>query len=231
MERFFLKQETMKSFKAVIFDMDGTLINSIPADFLAWQQLFSNYEKSLSLEEYIPLLGIKSAEVAEKFLPLKDENELKHALANKLVYFENIIEEHGIEAIPYARDFILQLKQYDLKLALATSSRKAKMKLVMERVGLFGFFDVVITAEDVKKGKPEPDIFLTTAQKLSVLPNECVVFEDAINGVAAAKNANMKCVALSSERTQGMLSQADVIINSFKNLDYMELCKRLKKSN
>ena len=218
------------NYKAVIFDMDGTLIDSIEADYLAWNKLFVSYHKELSIENYIPLIGIKSSEVAMKYLPIKDDVELKEALAKKLIYFENIITEKGIKEIPFSEAIIKQIKQSGILLALATSSRRAKVEMVMNKVGLMDYFDVVITAEDVKKGKPDPEVFTTAAQRLSVKPSECIVFEDAVNGVKAAKNAQMKCIALHSERTDGLLSEADIIVESYKGLDFAELCSRLGDS-
>lgn len=217
------------SFQAVIFDMDGTLIDSINADFLAWKRLFADYNTSLTFHNYIPLLGIRSFRVANDFLGLEDEEERTKALANKLVYFREIVEELGIKAIPYADDFIKHLKENNIPLALATSSRRAKMKMVMEAVDLLSYFDVVVAGEDVIDGKPAPDIFLKAASLLGVDPENCIVFEDAANGVKAAKNANMKCVALASEHTADLLGEADVVIDSFKDLNFTNLCERLKK--
>ena len=215
-------------YKAVIFDMDGTLVDSIEADFLAWQRLFAFYKIPLTFEDYIPLLGIKSAQVAKEFLPIKNDEELAIALANKLVYFEEIISEKGILPIPFADVFLKQVKQFNVQVALATSSRKAKMEMVMKKLDLLHFFDVIITAEDVKKGKPEPEIFIKTAKKLCLPPEECIVFEDALNGVKAAKNAGMKCVALSSRRTSGLLAEADIVIDSFEDLDFSQICRELE---
>ena len=215
-------------YKAVIFDMDGTLVDSIEADFLAWQRLFAFYEIPLTFEDYIPLLGIKSAQVAKEFLPIKNDEELAIALANKLVYFEEIISEKGILPIPFADVFLKQVKQFNVQVALATSSRKVKMEMVMKKLDLLHFFDVIITAEDVKKGKPEPEIFIKTAKKLCLPREECIVFEDALNGVKAAKNAGMKCVALSSRRTLGLLAEADIVIDSFEDLDFSQICRELE---
>ncbi len=216
-------------FKAVIFDMDGTLIDSVNADFLAWQKVFEDYDKSLTFQDYMPLLGMRSLSVVERFFKPENEEEQKKVLTKKSIYFREIIDDNGIDLIPFAHDFIRHLKEHKVPLALATSSRQAKMKMVMEKVGLFSYFDVIVTAEDVTNGKPSPDIFLKAASMLDVAPEDCIVFEDTANGIRAAKSASMKCVALNSNDTIDLLNEADVIIESFKDLDFMELCYRLQK--
>ncbi len=213
--------------KAVIFDMDGTLVDSTKADFLAWQKLFSHYNKELTFSDYIPLLGLKSSDVVKKFLPLKNEEEVQFALTRKLVFFHEIISENGIYPVPFADVFLKQIKQYNVPLALATSSRRAKMEMVMEQLNLLIYFDTVVTGGDVKNGKPSPDIFLKAAEKLDVVPADCIVFEDAANGVKAAKNAGMKCVALSSHQTIDSLQEADLVIDTFENLSFPNVCFQL----
>jgi beta-phosphoglucomutase family hydrolase len=222
--------ETIFLCKAVIFDMDGTLINSTKADFLAWQKLFSFYGKSLTYEEYIPLLGIKSAQVVKEFLPVKNDEEIQMALTQKLVFFHEYVAENGIYPVPYADVFLKQIKQLDIPVALATSSRKAKMEMVMTKVNLVTLFDAIVTGGDVKNGKPAPDIFIKAAEKLGVRPQDCIVFEDASNGVKAAKTAFMKCVAVSSTQSPESLREADLVIDSFKDLSFTDVCLRLKES-
>jgi beta-phosphoglucomutase family hydrolase len=215
--------------KAVIFDMDGTLVDSTKADFLAWQRLFSHYDKQLTFSDYVPLLGIKSSKVIRDFLPVRNEEEVEFALTRKLVFFHQIISEHGIYPVPFADVFLKQVSQYNIPLALATSSRRAKMEMVMEKLNLLIYFDTVVTGGDVKNGKPSPDIFLQAAEKLNMLPEDCIVFEDAPNGVKAAKNAGMKCVALSSHQTIDSLQEADLVIDTFENLSFPNICFQLEK--
>jgi beta-phosphoglucomutase family hydrolase len=221
-----LTQEKIFDYKAVIFDMDGTLIASTEGDYLAWKMLFEEHGKQLSFENYIPLMGIKSVEVAHNHLSLSGE-ALHEALQKKLVYFEEIIDKKGIHTIPYAKDFLEHLKTFPVKLALATSSRKNKMEMVMKRLHLLDFFDVVVVGEEVENGKPAPDVFIKTAKKLEIEPSACIVIEDAASGVKAAKNANMKCIAITTTNSWDALKEADIIVNSFKDLKLPEICKKL----
>jgi HAD superfamily hydrolase (TIGR01509 family) len=177
------------------------------------------------------MLGIKSAEIVKKYLPVKDEEELQFALAQKLVFFHEIISENGIRTVAYADVFLKQIKQLNVPVALATSSRRAKMEMVMEKLNLLNYFDTVVTGGDVKNGKPAPDIFIKAADKLSVSPHNCIVFEDAVNGVKAAKNADMKCVAISSTQSPEALQEADLIIDSFKNISFPNLCFQVNKES
>jgi beta-phosphoglucomutase family hydrolase len=215
--------------KAVIFDMDGTLIESTNADFLAWQKVFSDYNKVLTFQDYSPMLGKRSYAVVKDLLKIKDEKEQAKALSNKSKYFSRVIDEKGIESIPYSVDFLKQIKALGIPLALATSSRREKTKMVLGRLDLLSYFKVIMTAEDVLNGKPFPDVFLKAASMLKVPPENCIVFEDAVSGVKAAKSASMKCVALSSNHTSHLLNEADMVIESYKGLDFIDLCYQLQK--
>ena len=212
--------ESRKSFpfKGVIFDMDGTLIESTEADFEAWKLLFADYGQQLSFEDYFPLIGMKSAVVVQTHLQLDEEEAIK-ALAQKLNYFETFIQKNGIRAVPFATELLQQLKQYDLKIALATSSRSSKMKMVLDLLELKKYFDVIVNGDHVKNSKPAPDIFLLAAKKLKLSPADCVVIEDAASGVKAAKNAGMKCIAITTTHKKHLLTEADLVIDSYEDLN------------
>jgi beta-phosphoglucomutase family hydrolase len=214
--------------KGVIFDMDGTLIETTEADYLAWKKVFYDYHKELSFEDYFPLIGMKSAVVVKTRLGL-DEEETKKALSQKMEYFSDIVKEKGIQVVPHAIKFLKQLKEEHLKIALATSSRQEKMELVLQLTNLLPYFEIIVTGDLVKKSKPAPDIFLKAAEKLQLQPQECLVIEDAANGVKAAKNAGMKCVAITTTHTEDLLQQADLVIDSYEDLDLQKIYAHLLK--
>jgi len=223
-----LETKVMLHIKGVIFDMDGTLIETTEADYLAWKRVFTDYHKELSFEDYFPLIGMKSAIVVQSRLSL-DEEETKKALSQKMKYFSEIVTEKGIQVVPYAIKFLKQLKAENLKIALATSSRQEKMNFVLQLTNLTSYFDIIVTGDLVQKSKPAPDIFLKAAEKLQLKPEDCLVVEDAANGVKAAKNAGMKCVAITTTHTEDLLQQADVVINSYEDLDLQKIFTELQK--
>ena len=214
-------------FKGVIFDMDGTLIASTEADFLAWKSTFTDYGRELTYDTYFPMLGMKSQDVIKKILKLNGE-EVDQALSRKMAHFEEIINMNGIEPIPHAEDLLKKLHHLPIKIALATSSRKMKMKLVMKKLDFLKYFDEAVTGEEVHNSKPHPDIFLLAAKKLNLPPEDCVVVEDAASGVTAAKSAGMKCIAITTTHNKAQLEHADVVIDTFEEIDFEHLCSTVR---
>ena len=209
--------------------MDGTLIDSTESDYIAWKKVFSEYNVNFSHEEYVRILGVKSSEVIKSRLNLEPK-ELESMLKRKITYFKEIVDEEGITVIPHVESFLKEIKRVPLKMALATGSRKEKLTLVFEKLKLKEYFDVLVTGDEVSKGKPGPEIFLKATERLNILPTECIVVEDAENGVMAAKNANMHCIAITTTTSRKNLQAADLIIDSFENLNIHEMLKEMEKS-
>jgi beta-phosphoglucomutase family hydrolase len=212
-----LVKNEMRLPAAVIFDMDGTLVATTEADFQAWQRLFLDFGSKLDYAAYFPLLGKKSIDVVKEGLGLEGE-VAQQAMHKKMKYFEDIVRERGILTMPNAEVFLQEIMDEHIPIALATSSRKMKMKLVMEESGLEKYFSVFVTGEEVMHGKPNPDIFLLAAKRLNVDPSRCLVLEDAASGVAAAKAAGMKCIAITNTHDDTALAAADLVVNSFTQL-------------
>lgn len=203
--------------EAVIFDMDGTLIDSTEADYLAWKRVFAEHRMPLTYEQYFPMLGKRSHDVVKYGLQLEGA-EVDTALTNKMRYFNEVIDTEGIRLIEGAREWVELLSRHRVRLGLATSSRRPKMTLVMERAGLLDYFAVTVTGDEVIHGKPAPEIFLLAAERLGVEPSKCIAFEDAVNGIQAAKQAGMTCIAVTSTHAADQLREADVVIDHYRSL-------------
>ena len=211
--------------KAIIFDMDGTLLESTEADFKAWEKTYKSYDKVLTYELYQPLLGIRSADVIRNYLGFANENDVKRILKEKFDHFVDYVNEHPVKLVAGADNFLKSLSSFDVKIGLATSSRQEKTMLLLARLNLLQYFDAIVTGEQVNKSKPAPDIFLKAAGKLEVPPNLCLVFEDGPIGVAASKSAGMKCIAITTTHAAEKLHQADWIIDQYETIDLGELLK------
>ena len=209
--------------KAVIFDMDGTIIDSEPLHFILEEKLFNNLGIYMGKEEHDKFIGTTSYymwEILKNKYKLKEEIEDLVEKDRDEYYLtilnnpENIIEMEG------AVSFIKELYKKDLKLCLASSSPLNVINLVLKTLQVDKLFTQVITGDAVENSKPSPDIFLKSAELLEVLPEECIVFEDSNNGVLAAKRAGMKCVGIDNYNSGNQdISSADIIIKSFKNFD------------
>ncbi len=207
----------MTKIKGVIFDMDGVISDT--------QKMHASVEEKL-LKKYG--IEMNSDEITEKYAGMPDKEFFEKIFKDHKVSVnvEEIIREkwnemmriakNNISPIPGAIELIKQLKENGFKLAVASSSPHNFIELVLSKLKIKKEFDVVVSAEDVKFGKPNPEIFLLASKKLNLNPSECVVIEDGINGIIAAKRAEMKCIFLTKENQNQYL--ADLVISSLKEL-------------
>ena len=197
--------------KVVIFDLDGVIVNTVPLHFKAWQKMFSEYGKEFNFEDYKQKVdGIPRIDGARAILTDLSEDELIKAGNKKQSYFLEYLNKEKILVYDTTVNLIRALRKENIKIAVISSSKNCR--LILEKVGLVGLFNVVITGNDITKGKPDPEIFLMAAQRLSFSPDECVVFEDAVLGVDAAKRAGMKCVGIDRYGKPDRLKKADLVV-------------------
>lgn len=188
--------------KACIFDLDGVIVDTAKYHFLAWRRLALELGSDLTEADNEKLKGVSRMQSLQIILDLAKINvskERKEALATrKNDWFVEYIEAMKPDEIfPGVKQLISSLKKKGIKVALASSSKNAPR--VVELLGISSLFDVIVDGSMIIDTKPDPEIFLLTAQKLAVKPADCVVFEDAEAGVEAALRAGMKCVGVGSE--------------------------------
>ncbi|MDK2946648.1 HAD family hydrolase [Geotoga petraea] len=215
--------------EAVIFDMDGVIINSEPLHYEANQQLFDKLGFSVPMNEYSNYIGISTEKMWEDLRDKYDLNENLDTLTDKhRKHTHDFIRKNmnGNE-IPGIRKILEELKDKNIKTAVASSSSKDLIETVIKGFDLCQYFDILVSGEEVEKGKPNPDIFIYAAKKLKVNIKNCLVIEDSTNGIKAAKKAGAKCIGFNNPDSHGQdLTKADIVINKFDVLNY-DLLKSL----
>jgi beta-phosphoglucomutase len=221
-----------KNLKAVIFDLDGVITDTAEYHFQAWKALGEEVGVPFTREFNEELKGVSRMDSLEKILALgekqndytQEEKETMAARKNK--HYVRLIE--GIspsDILPGIKDLINTIKANGLKLGLASVSKNAFS--VMDKLELTDQFDVIVNAVKIKKGKPNPEIFLTAAEMLGVEPNECLGIEDAAAGVDSIKGAGMFAVGIGNEET---LKKADLIYNNTSEVSFEDLTSAYIKS-
>ncbi len=205
--------------KAVIFDMDGTVVETtIAHDLPVWTALFQDYNVRLSLPVFQKFLGKKASEILHQLVPGITDQQIETSLEKRDVLLAQSLHEKGLKTTPGFMNFLLLLQKKGILVALATGAGRKKLEAVCKYVPLDNYFPVIVTADDVARGKPHPDLFLRAAEKLGVNANECITVEDSYNGIDSSHTAGMKCIAIATTHTKDELKHADKIIDSFDEL-------------
>jgi len=198
--------------KGVLFDMDGVLVDSEWFICEAAVRMFDEAGLSVERDDFLPFVGAGENRyiggVAEKYnFPV----DIVKAKARVYSIYDEIIPGK-LEALPGVNKFISRCREKNLKLALATSADKRKMETNLSEIGLsYEVFDVKINGLDVERKKPFPDIYILAAEKLGLKPEECLVIEDAVNGIEAGKKAGARTLALTTSFDSSFFSDADWI--------------------
>ncbi len=203
---------------AIIWDMDGVIVDTEIHHFNAWRKLLRPQGIELSEAAFKRTFGMRNEEIIKSFLGPDTPEQVIHQLAQqKEVYFRQFVRDN-IVANPGAIGLIRDLSNAGFLQAVASSAPRENIELILSSLRIAQHFAVVISAEDVRLGKPDPEIFLLAAHRLGVEPSQCAVIEDSIAGIQAALAAHMRCIALASTYTPDRLTAADVVVESLEDL-------------
>ncbi len=213
--------------KAVIFDMDGVLIDSEPFHLVVNEKIFADLGINLSEDEYLSYIGTTHKDMWNTIkkrhnLPQSVPELVNMQVSGNIDYIKN--EEIEPIKIKGVTNLLSTITRENIRTGIASSSPTEVIELVINKLGISDYFSAIVGGEEIKKGKPSPEIFLKAAKRLDSKPPNCVVIEDSKNGVLAAKAAEMKCIGFKNPNSGNQdLSKADLIVDNYNSLNVSTL--------
>ena len=217
--------------KAVIFDMDGVLVNSEPLHKKAYYNMFKDFKLDVSENLYESFTGKSTYSICEQLCLKFNLSISPDELVNsKRKHFKNIFEnDKSFKMIDGAYELIKDYYKNNLKLVLASSASMATINKVFEKFDLDKFFVGKISGADLKESKPNPEIFLNAVKVSGHNKRDCIVIEDSTNGIIAANSAKIFCVGYKSKNSINQnYSLADLVISNFNQIYFKEISKKIK---
>lgn len=201
----------------VLWDMDGVLVDTGEVHFRAWSQVLPDYGLQMSRELFQATFGMNNAGVVSTLLGRRPEPEFLAELSErKEQQFRQVVRGH-VRPLPGVRLWLERLNAKGAPQAIASSAPPANIDVMVDELGLRPYFAAIVTGYDLP-GKPDPTLFLKAARQIDVPPERCVVVEDAVAGVEAAKRAGMKCIAVTTTNPAQALDGADVVVEGLDAL-------------
>jgi HAD superfamily hydrolase (TIGR01509 family) len=210
--------------KAVVFDMDGTIADSEKIAERVTREFFRKRGIILTKQEEKEMFGLNWKDLVREILRsrgLEYSQSLKNTLKERYVRTMS----RDVKALPGVYELLDEVSK-KLYVGLATNSRHREVDIIFDKLNFHDYFHLKLARDHVKKGKPDPEIYLKAADAFGVRPHECVVFEDSIIGLSAAKAAGMKRIAIINTYSRDDLeNEADLVIDSYKDIDLSKILK------
>jgi HAD superfamily hydrolase (TIGR01509 family) len=205
----------MNTDRAVLWDLDGTLVDSEEFHWLSWRDTMRPEGVELTYEQFLASFGQRNDRILGTWLGADVDPGRAQTIGDaKEAEYRRLAETHGLSPLPGAREWLMALRAGGWKQAIASSAPRENVEVMLRVLDLTQYLDAIVGAEDVTIGKPDPQVFLTAAAKLGVPPKRCVVVEDAAAGVEAARRGGMKCIGV----TKNGVLEADLFVRSLAEL-------------
>ena len=214
--------------KAVIFDMDGVIVNSEPLHHLAYKKMFEEFKLDVSNSLYESFTGQSTYSICEQLCEIFDlKVDANSLVLSKRKHFKIIFEnDSSFEMIDGAMNLIKDYFENNLTLVLASSASMTNIERIFKKFDLNKFFKAKISGADLKESKPNPEIFIKAAQLAGFKKEECIVIEDSTSGINAAKSAQIYCVGYDSLNSKNQnYDKADLVINDFNKIRFDKISK------
>jgi len=197
--------------------MDGTLVDSAEYHWQAWRDAMSREGFPVTHEQFLATFGQRNDSILRQWLGEKATPELIQCIGNaKETLYRQLVREHGIAALPGTLEWVSLLHRQGWGQAIASAAPRANVQTILDVLHASECFEAIVSAEDVQRGKPDPEVFLIAASKLGVAPEHCIVVEDAVHGIEAARAAGMKSIGVSQN---GKHLPADIVVRSLDDLN------------
>ena len=203
--------------KAIIFDVDGTLVDSLPYHHESWRIFFKN--NNLEENDFNEILkeykgGGTLELMTSVFGDMYTKDELKTMTDDKEIIFRDIYKSK-IYPIEGLKKFLDNLKENNILLSIGSNAIRKNVLMTIEELSITNYFSYIICGDEVSKGKPDPEMYIKTLSNLNIRKDECVIFEDSIEGVTAAKNADIKAIGVTSSQSSEILKS----VGAFKTIE------------
>jgi beta-phosphoglucomutase family hydrolase len=207
-----------------LFDWDGVIIDSSSHHEESWERLAREVGKPLPEGHFKKTFGRKNEFIIPEMLQWTRETaEIRTLSLRKEALYREVVAERGVEALPGVRTWLERLQSAGVPCAIGSSTHRENIQLSLGMIGLGEFFQGIVTSEDVTLGKPHPEVFLAAASRVDRAPERCVVFEDALVGIQAARAGGMKVVAVATTHPAEELTSADRTVHRLDELQPAQL--------
>ncbi len=207
----------MSAVRAVLWDMDGTLIDSEEFHWISWRNTMANEGIIITREQFLASFGQRNDSIIPQWLGAAATPERIETIgAAKEELYRHLVRRDGISPLPGVADWLHRLHKEGWLQAIASAAPRANVEVVLEALSATHLFQAIVSAEDVHRGKPDPEVYLTAAARVGASPDGCIVVEDAVAGIEGARQAGMRSIGVSHNGTH---LPADIVVQSLDRLD------------
>lgn len=207
--------------KGALFDWDGVIIDSSAQHEESWAMLANELGKPLPDDHFLRGFGMKNQVIIPEILQwTTDPDEIHRFSLRKEALYREIVRDNGITPLPGVIELLQMLKEHGVSCAVASSTHRENIETIFRLIGIRDYFQAVVTAEDVSRGKPDPEVFLKGAEKIGCSPGNCVVFEDAHVGIEAGLAAGARVIAVATTNRLEDLGKADLAVGSLADVSW-----------